>query len=281
MQPSADKITRPILRYYGGKWRLATWIISHFPEHVCYVEPFAGAASVLLKKEPSELEVYNDADRHVTNFFRILRDQPKELFRLLKATPYSREEFVNSYNAPETLGQSGPDLEQARRFFFMAWQGYSGPRRRMLTGWKVQRCRWISGRADQITEWNKAKQIIAAARRFRDIQIEQDDALQVILRFDTPDTLFYLDPPYPADTRNKSWCKKGYTLELPGEYHTHLANLLKRIQGMAIISTYPNEQYAELFRDWTRIETTAQTMNKTIATELLYLSPKCAAKLGN
>lgn len=260
-------VTRPILRYYGGKWRLASWIIAQFPEHQCYVEPFGGAASVLLRKPPSPFEVYNDLDGDVVNFFRVLRERPRELLRVLQFSPYSRQEFDCSY-AP-----SADPLERARQFFIMAWQGYGGPRREKITGWKIQKRGWESGRADQITEWNTAKEILTAARRFLDIQIESDDALKVIQRFDTPHTLFYCDPPYPADTRNAKWSKRAYTCELGGQDHLHLANLLQRIQGRAIISTYPNVMYDELFQGWIRKEKTCRTMNKTIATEVLYISP--------
>jgi len=261
--------TRPALRYYGAKWRLARWIISHFPPHTCYVEPFGGTGAVLLKKEPSELEVYNDLDTGVVNFFRVLRTQPRDLIRQLRATPYSRAEFEGAYfTAPD------PDtpLENARRFFIKAWMGHGGPRDRHLTGWKIQKRRWISGRADQISEWNTAKALHATARRFLQVQIEQDDALRVIRRFDTPDTLFYLDPPYPSDTRNARWCQRAYNHELPLSAHALLADALQRIQGKAIISTYPNPIYAEAFATWKCVSRTAQTMNKTIATELLYLN---------
>jgi DNA adenine methylase len=169
------------------------------------------------------------------------------------------------------------ELDRARRFFVMAWQGYGGPRKEKLTGWKIQKRKWESGRCDQVEEWNLAKRVLSAAQRLREVQIESDDALRVIRRFDTPKTLFYCDPPYPANTRNRRWCKRAYNHELGGMDHVHLANLLNQIEGTAVISSYPNELYDELFASWRRVERTAQTMNKTIATEVLYLHPKIAA----
>lgn len=269
---SASVVERPLLRYYGAKWRLASWIIEYFPAHECYVEPFGGSAAVLLKKEPSRFEVYNDLDADVVNFFRVLRTRSRELFRALKYTPYAKAEFLESYAPAED------ELERARQFFVMAWQGYGGPRRERKTGWKYQKRGWDqnkSGRSDQVPEWNGAKCVMSAARRLLNVQIESDQALKVIQRFDTPETLFYCDPPYPAPTRNSKWAHCGYACELGLDDHVHLANLLNRIQGNAIISTYPNELYAGLFKDWTRVEKTTQTMNKTIGHEVLYVSPGC------
>src|SRR5574343_303278 len=92
-------ITRPALRYFGGKFRLAPWIISQFPPHTVYVEPFGGGGSVLLRKLPAYHEVYNDLDGDVVNFFRVLREQPDELLRAIDLTPYSREEQRQAFDA--------------------------------------------------------------------------------------------------------------------------------------------------------------------------------------
>lgn len=110
----SDKVKNPALRYYGGKFRLGSWIARHLPDHVAYVEPFGGAAGVLLRKDPSELEVYNDIDGSVVNFFKVLRERPQELIRQLKRTPFARAEFDLSF-------KPSPDpLEEARRFFVQA-----------------------------------------------------------------------------------------------------------------------------------------------------------------
>jgi DNA adenine methylase len=88
------KVPRPALRYFGGKWLLAPWIISNFPGHKTYVEPFGGGANVLLRKAPSKFEIYNDIDSNVVNFFRVLREDHRGLARLISLTPFSREEFL-------------------------------------------------------------------------------------------------------------------------------------------------------------------------------------------
>jgi DNA adenine methylase len=90
---------RPVLRAHGGKWRIAPWILGHLPAHRIYVEPYGGGASVLLRKERSYAEIYNDLDGEIVNFFRVLRDpeQAGRLLELLELTPFAREEFELSY----------------------------------------------------------------------------------------------------------------------------------------------------------------------------------------
>lgn len=261
-------VPNPALRYYGAKFRIGRKIADLLPTHVTYVEPFGGAAGVLLKKPVSTVEVYNDLDGRVVNFFRILRKDAKALARAVSLTPYSRSEFDDSFDRSED------PMEDARRFFTCSWQSFGGPNR--STGWKIQVAPWNNSRANQCKEWRSAcRNLLRVAKRFRTVQVEHYDALKVITRFDSPDTVFYCDPPYPASTRNSRWCQSGYAHEFTSQDHVHLANLLSSIQGMALVSTYPNALYEDLFSEWRRIEFTSQTMNKTIATELVYLSPRC------
>jgi DNA adenine methylase len=126
-------ITRPALRYYGGKFRLASWIIGQFPPHVCYVEPFGGAGSLILRKQPAYHDIYNGLDGEVVNFFRILRERGEELIRVIEMTPYSREEQRISF----TL--SNDDLERARRLYVRAWQSHGGGRSQWKSGWRYQK----------------------------------------------------------------------------------------------------------------------------------------------
>lgn len=268
------RATHPALRYYGGKWRIANWVIKHFPAHTCYCEPFGGGASVLLRKEQVAFEVYNDLDKGVCTFFRMLRERPDELIRAIELTPYSREEYERAYD------HTDDPLEQARRLFVRSWQGYGGPRHRSMTGWKVQKRSWHSGRADQLSEWQHAKDLWRTVERLERVQLENDQALKVIRRFDGPETLFYCDPPYPSETRNARWCKISYQHEITGQDHYHLANVLKKIDGYAVISSYPNAAYDELFVDWHRAERRANTMNGTSAREVLFVSPRTAGALG-
>jgi DNA adenine methylase len=111
-------VRRPALRYHGGKWLLAPWIISHFPKHHIYVEPFGGGASILLRKQRSYAEIYNDLDGEVVNLFRMLRDHGDEVKRLVSLTPFSRSEFVDAYEPTDD------DLEQARRTLVKSFMGF-------------------------------------------------------------------------------------------------------------------------------------------------------------
>lgn len=237
------KITRPVLRYYGSKWALAPWIIAHFPVHHSYVELFGGGGAVLLRKAPSPIEVYNDADGQIVNFFRMVRERPAELVALLDATPYARAELDLAYEPTDD------PLEAARRLFVRMWQGHGGSRATWRTGWRYQRN--ANQRRSVVANWRQHDRLLAVAERFKDVQIECADALTVIRRFDTAETLFYADPPYLADLRSERWGRVGYgEHELDEDGHRALAEALNNIEGMAIVSGYPSPLYDELYRGW-------------------------------
>ncbi len=260
----SPRISSPVLRYYGGKWRLAPWIISHFPPHRVYVEPFGGAASVLLRKPPADIEVYNDLDGEVVNFFRVLREQPDTLAQAVALTPYARSEHLQAYESVED------SVEQARRFAVRAWQGIAGATARWRTGW-----RWrLDGRI--VAEWNRLPEVIRiVAVRLRNVIIENLSADAVIRRYDTPETLFYCDPPYLPDTRSK-WRSAGYRHEMSEDDHRALAGLLHSVQGMVVISGYDHALYDELYRGWAKVCTTTRTQNGGSSVECLWLSPRAA-----
>jgi DNA adenine methylase len=265
-------LTRPALRYHGGKFRLAPWIIGHFPPHVCYVEPFAGAASVLLRKPPSTLEVYNDVDGAVVGFFRVLRERTDELLRSLALTPYSRSEVTLAFEPCDD------DLEAARRFYIRSWQSRGGPRGQWKTGWRYQKRDNRGGQC--VGDWSNTDHLTTIVERLRSVQFECDDAETVIRRFDAPDTLFYCDPPYLAATRSDSWGRRGYAHELSDDDHRRLADVLHGIRGMALVSGYPSPLYDELYGDWRVATCRSQTDGpiKTERTECLWLSPAAAAR---
>lgn len=265
------QISRPALRYYGGKWKLADWIIGHFPPHSCYVEPFGGAASVLLQKPRSELEVYNDAGQWVVTFFRVLRERPEALLAAIEATPYSRAEFKAARRATDD------PLELARRVYILAQQGRGGLMVKRSTGWRFQR----DGGARSMSvcdDWQNVDHLRAIARRLRDVQIECDDALAVIARYDSPSTLFYVDPPYLPETRANKWDRMIYEAELTDADHARLAAALAEIEGMAIVSGYPSPLYERLYGGWERVQTVA-TVNDGEGgskVEALWINPRAA-----
>lgn len=258
--------TRPALRYYGGKWRLAPRIISHFPPHTCYVEPFCGAASVFLRKPAAEFEVINDTDGEVVNFFEVLREQTAEFIAAILATPYSRQEFDLAWATCDD------PLERARRYYIRAWQGWGGGKGTKPSGWRFQHSN--NRGKSVIADWNATEHLWAIAWRLKQAFIENDDALAIIERYDQPHTLFYLDPPYLANTRSDRWQDGAYAHEIVEEYHTLLLDRLQQIQGMAIISGYPSELYEGRLGGWQRRECSARTTNTAnTKTEVIWLSP--------
>jgi DNA adenine methylase len=267
---SNSEIGRPPLRYHGGKWRLAEWIIAQFPPHVCYVEPFAGGASVLLQKTPARFEVMNDLNDDVITFFDMLRARPDDLIRAIRLTPYGREELRRARKAKPT---SDP-IEKARRFYVRCWQSYGSGVGKSSTGWRYQIGAGDNTRASAIGSWNNTEHLMAVAERLKWVQIEHDDALKVIERFDSSETLFYLDPPYVHSTRYHNSSDKGYSHEMTDDDHRELAALASKLQGMVIVSGYPSALYDELFTGWTCMSKGSLDVNGKTQTECLWLSPR-------
>ncbi len=264
------KIERPALRYFGGKSRLGHWIIDQFPSHTCYVEAFCGGASVMLQKKPSRFEVINDLDGRVINFFRVLRDQTEHLIRGILLTPYSREE-LRLARVSEPVDDP---VEMARRFYLRCWQSFGSGTGTSSTGWRFQIN--ASGGAHAVGSFNRVDHLWMIAERLKQVQIECDDALKVIERFDGPDTLFYLDPPYLHSTRYESSHLKGYGHEMSDDQHRQFSEVARRVQGYVIISGYPSPLYDELFTGWRCITKETPDLNGKEQTECLWLSPRLA-----
>jgi DNA adenine methylase len=267
-----SEIARPALRYPGGKWRLAPWIISFFPSHDCYVEPYGGAASVLLQKPPAPYEVYNDLESDVVNFFQVLRERTDEFTHAVWLTPWSREEFRRAAQRAED------PFEQARRFFVRCWQSHSGGGiSQWSTGWSYQKPPGSNKPA--VESWSSMTHLWAIADRFKRTQIEHDPARAVIARFDAPRTLFYCDPPYVDASRSK-WQGKMYREEMSDEEHGELAGLLHEVQGMVVLSGYPSALYDRLYAGWPSYRTEARANFAHLRTEVVWLSPRTEAALA-
>ncbi len=266
----SDKADRPALRYHGSKYALSGWIIGHFPRHECYVEPYGGGAGVLLQKSRSWLEVYNDLDQQVVNFFRVLREQPDDLVRQIELTPYAKVEWELSYS------DAAEPLEQARRFYVRSYMNIAGATSQWRSGWRRQKVVTKQNGKRRMTpapiSFMRVDHLYAIANRLKGVQIECDQARAVIERYDTPETLFYLDPPYPSSTRGR-WKKTAYAHEMSDEEHRELAGTLQGIAGMAIISGYRCELYDNLYPDWTRVERNVRVNGAGHAIESLWLSP--------
>jgi DNA adenine methylase len=247
-----ENVERVILRYHGGKWRLASRIAGLFPSHHTYVEPYGGAASVLMHKPRSHGEVYNDLDDQIVNVFRILRDHEasKELERLLRLTPYSRREFQSSY-----MDTDDP-IERARRTILRSFQGFGSGAvtKAHKTGFRSNANR---NGTTPARDWANYPDHIGSFRdRLQGVVIENREALDLIYQHDGRETLFYIDPPYPLGTRYKSaaWAD-CYRHELTDKDHRALAEVLHNVKGMVVLSGYRCDLYdRDLYPEWRSIE---------------------------
>lgn len=258
------EITRPALRYFGGKFRIAPWVIAHLPAHEIYVEPFGGGASILLQKRPAKRDVYNDLDGEIVNFFRMLREHPEALIEAITLTPFSREEFHRSFEP------CAEPIERARRLYVRSWQGIGG-KLKGRTGWRVERT--TARGSSVVQDWSKVDYLWAIAKRLKQVFIECDDAFAVIERMDRPGTLFYLDPPYLQAVRSPSWRKSAYQYEMDDADHERLAELANGLDGMVVISGYPSAQYDEWYGDWLRVSRRGYNAVGNPTDEVLWISP--------
>jgi DNA adenine methylase len=279
MEPGTH-ITRPVLRYHGGKFRLAPWILSFFPDHVVYVEPFGGAASILLQKKRVSAECYNDLDGNVVNLFRILRDSERalELQRRVELTPFAREEFDWAYEPVVD------DMDGAHKLIIKSFMGHGSDSatRSCRTGF---RSKLSDGRvlpSVEYSTWSNA--IPTFTHRLKGVVIENRDALEVIARMDSPTTLIYADPPYCHSTRSaitgRSSGTHGYRHEMTDTDHEKLAGVLHASKGMVILSGYPSVLYdRDLYPDWIRHERRHVADGGKFRTEVIWMNQACADAL--
>lgn len=268
---------RPVVRYHGGKWKLAPWIISHFPPHRVYVEPFGGGASVLLRKDRCYAEVYNDLDGDLVNLFRVLRNDADaaRLITALRLTPFSRVEFENAY-VP-----SADAVERARRTLVRAFQGFGSAAIVSLhrTGFRSNSSR--SGTTPAHDWANYPAELAFAVDRLRGVVIESRDFADVVRKHDTTETLVYADPPYPHSTRTFKRRATGqvYSHEMTNDDHTRMAEVLRDLKSMVVVSGYPCDLYdRDLFADWTRVERPAFADGARKRVEVLWLNAQAAQR---
>lgn len=261
-----NKLKRPLLRYHGGKWRIAPWITSFFPPHRVYVELFGGGGSVLLRKGRSHEEIYNDLDSNIVNLFRVVRDNGAELKRQLALTPFSREEFNLAFE------YTGIPLEAARRTVIRAFMGRATNaatgelRGKPSTGFRANtyKCGKPASRV-----WSSYTDAMdAVIERLQGVVIENRDALEVIEQHDSSQTLFYADPPYLLSTRDAG---ADYRYEMTEEDHAKLSAKLNVAKGMAIVSGYDSDLYTELYKDWRQSKHNDRTDAQVERTEVLWM----------
>jgi DNA adenine methylase len=238
--------------YFGGKTRLADRIVDLLPAHDHYVEPFAGSLAVLLAKPRSKMETVNDLDGHLMTFWRVLRDQPDDLARVMALTPHSRAEYV----AAADLDSSMTDLERARRVWVLLAQGRAGTLRN--TGWRYYANPAGSSIGMPGYLAGYVARVCPAAERLGGVSLEARDALEIIVKYGASyNSLLYVDPPYLGSTR-----AANYRHEMTSHReHRVLASALKGCKAAVVLSGYHSPLYDDLYDGWHRAELKAWTGN--------------------
>ena len=253
-------MTKPPFPYYGGKQRIAEKIVATFPEHGHYIEPFAGGLSILLAKPRSKHETVNDLDRRLMTFWRVLRDNPDALYRACFFTPWSRAELSDSIDS-----DTSDEIEAARQVWVQLTQGRGA--RLTNTGWRF------------VTDPNSptsmstyrdgyVSRLMPASERLYGVTLECRDAFDVIATYSKSGSLFYVDPPYLAETR--AGTGYGVEMEAAGD-HERLAEVLNVTPANVCLSGYDSPLYERLYPDWNRVEIKARA-NSGSRTEVLWMN---------
>lgn len=240
-----------LLKWPGSKQSLAQQIINILPKHKIYLEPFLGSGAVFFLKEKAFTEILNDLDGDIVNLFKCMRDRPEELAALIELTPYSREEYKASYQREDC-----EDLERARRFFIRCNMARAGMQHYSSAWRHAGPVRGSKYRQAVVGPWNKLPaEIIEAAGRLKEAEIENTAAIDLIEKYNRPDCLIYADPPYLLSTRRQRY----YNVEMESEQeHESLLKALLKHSGSVVLSGYDSEIYNDYLASWTRYEFEAQ-----------------------
>ena len=246
-----------VFGWYGGKFSHLSWLLPLLPECHHYCEPFAGSAAILLNRDPSPVETYNDIDGEVVNFFRVLRDHKDRLIESIGLTPFSREEFYRSINGNGNGSGAGhkgiSEIERARRFFVRARQARTGLAQTASLGrWANCKNTTRAGMAGVVSRWlGSVEALPEIAARLLRVQIENRPASDVIRLYDDKQTLFYCDPPYLHATRGD---KRAYGFEMDEDEHRNLAEALHSCKGNVALSGYRCNLMDRLYKGWRRFD---------------------------
>lgn len=287
MKASNCKILRPPFSWFGGKQWLARKIHDYMPFHQRYVDLFAGSASILFAKPRCPIEVINDLDPGVVNFYRVLGNPEKfsELQRLVSLTLYSREEFRHCSNHWESYVD---DIQRAWAWYISIRQARNG-----LYGesWSRQTKDQRKGMSMNVSRWlSSVASFPKIHKRLQGVWIEDQDFRNILTRFDSAHTWFYADPPYVQSTRSKT----RYHEEMTDADHLDLVCLLLDLKGMCLLSGYETSIYEPLeINGWKKkpFDTVcfsshgarskpSEVGTKPPRTEWLWLSPNLQKALG-
>lgn len=240
------KISHPLLRNQSSKFKISDWVLSFFPKHRIYVEPFGGCASILLNKSPSDIEVYNDLNLDLYNLFRILREpeQAQSLIYAIENTPFSQKEFKQAFRNTQN------NIEKARRLFIRSQLSFFDDGKPL----DIQSGNLMAN----LESWNQQPKVIQhASKRLKNTIIENRDALEVLDLYDTPDTLFFID--YPFSSEHLS------------DHETELINKLIGVKGSVILCGWDNALYHDLLNGWVKKKRVQPGRTRA---ECLWICPK-------
>lgn len=271
---------RPAVRWFGGKWRLAPWILEHIPPHRTYVEPYGGGASVLIRKRPSYAEVYNDLDSEIVNLFRVLRhpSRSKRLIEKLALTPFARDEFEAAYRDIKD------PVERARRLVVLSFMGFgSNAHTKSSTGFRANSNRNGTTPAFDWAHYPTALRAIVERLKGGDVGvvIENRPAIECMAQHDGDDTAHYLDPPYIHDTRTRADTQRFYRHEMSDAEHREMLQFARTLKGAVTLSAYPHAIYDEVLTGWTKVEKASHADGARKRLEVLWLNPRCADAINS
>jgi DNA adenine methylase len=273
-------IAAPVLKHAGAKWRVAEWLVAHFPAHDSYLEPFFGSGAAFFTKEPAATEIVNDLDGNIVNLFSVLRSHPLELATLCSLTPWAQDEYVScvgALRAPFDAATATLEerLERARVLLTVSWQMFGRKNPTSRNGW---RHRYLAGQST-LGAWNKLPdRILVTAERLQHTQIANTDALKLIRHCHDSSVLVYADPPYLGETRSHG---RMYEHEMKGAaQHLDLLDALESHPGPVVLSGYDSSLYAAHLAHWSRFETAARAQSNQSRTEVIWLNPIAVRRLG-
>lgn len=253
---------KAVMKYPGSKWSIANWIISFFPEHHSYLEPFFGSGAVFFNKQRSNIETINDLDGRVVNLFECIKSDPEKLGRMIYFTPYSREVYEKAYKE-----NPKDKFESALNFYIKLNMGHGFRTTGEKVGWKND----VQGRekAYAAQDWcNLPEKLMQAAERLRGVQIDNRPALELIPRFNHKNVLIYCDSPYMLNTRHG----KQYRCEMDDKDHEALLDVCLKHKGYVIISGYETELYNSMLAGWNKYETTAYSQVCSKKREVIWMN---------
>lgn len=243
---------KPMIGYYGGKQRIVRHILPHISPHKVYVEPFCGGATVFWSKGRPDTksceayrEILNDTNNNLINMYRVAKTKPDELNNMIQATLYSRSEYYKAKAVLENPHEHD-EITRAWAMYVNASQSFAS---NLASGWAYG----VRGQNDTFTFSNQKERLLHQLKRLEQTHLDNRDALEIIRRWDSRDTFFYCDPPYPNTNQGHY---SGYT---QADFEA-LIEVSSSIQGSFVLSCYDNPFVP---KDWVKfqIETVASAMN--------------------